>query len=158
MVSIRSLAAIVVGLALGLGAPSVASACSVPSPPPLPPGSPPVSPLKGWDVGVYGVVSSVRYLPDTDPLTGKPSTRNRDYEATVRVTRVFKGAVRQTVRIRGNTAESDCGFGKVTPGQRLALRLDKPPRPYYYVGVRSGISLDDLLEATAGRWHRPPKR
>jgi len=143
--------AVLAGLALGLAAPSVAAACSLPSPAPGPPPLPGAL-LEDYDVAVYGVVASVRYL-ETAP--GDLSPGQRRYEARVRVTRVFKGAVGKTVRVSGDTDEGLCGFGVVKPRQRLALRLSQPSRPYG-LGLSSRVSLQALLKATGGGWHRPP--
>jgi hypothetical protein len=150
-VSRRGLAASVVGLALGLCAPSVASACSL-APPPNPP-PPPSALIKDYDVAVYGVVASFRILPST-AAPGEPVLADQRFVATVRVTRVFKGWARRTIRIAGSTAGSLCGYGSLVPRQRVALRLDRPSNPYG-VSITSRVTLADLLAATGGRWHRP---
>lgn len=147
----RGLAASVVGLALGLCAPSVAAACSL-APPPNPP-PPPSALIKDYDVAVYGVVASFRVLPST-AAPGEPVSANQPFVATVRVTRVFKGRAGRTIRIAGTTSGATCGYGTVAPRQRVALRLDKPSNPYG-VSILSRVTLKDLLAATGGRWHRP---
>jgi hypothetical protein len=146
------MAAVVVGLALGLCAPSVATACSLQPPAPGPP-PPPSALTEDYDVAVYGVVASFHLLPSTTP-PGLPVSPDQRFVATVRVTRVFKGWARRTIRITGGTSGATCGFGVVAPRQRIALRLDKPSNPYG-VSITSRVTLKDVLAATGGRWHRP---
>ena len=143
------MAAVVAGLALGLCAPSVAAACSLVPPRP----GPPSALIKDHDVAVYGVVASFRILPDTTP-PGQPMLADQRFVATVRVTRVFKGWARRTIRIAGTTSGATCGFGVVAPRHRVALRLDRPSTPYG-VSIVSKVTLKELLAATGGRWHRP---
>jgi hypothetical protein len=151
-VSIRSLAAVLAGVVLALCAPSSAAACSpVPQPPGPPP--PPSALIKDYDVAVYGVVASFRILPST-AAPGEPVLADQRFVATVRVTRVFKGWAGRTVRITGGISGAACGFGVVAPRQRVALRLDKPSKPYA-VSIASKATLAGLLAATDGRWRAP---
>ena len=149
--ALGALTAAVTGLALGLCVPSLAGACTLPAPPDPPP--PPSALIKDYDVAVYGVVASFRILPST-ALPGEPVSADQRFEATVRVTRVFKGWARRTIRIAGSTSGATCGYGVLAPRQRVALRLDKPSHPYG-VSITSRVTLKDLLAATGGRWHRP---
>jgi len=142
---------VVVGLALGLCAPSVAAACSLPAPGKPPP--PASALIKDYDVAVYGVVSYFHVLPRTAP-PGQALPGERPFTATVRVTRVFKGSARRTIRLAGVTGGATCGYGSVMAGQRVALRLDRPSNPYA-VSALSRVTLRGLLAATDGRWHRP---
>lgn len=145
----RRLAAVLAGLVLGLCAPSVAAACSLVPPRP----GPPSALIKDSDVAIYGVVASFHLLPSTAPPGGPPDLNQR-FVATVRVTRVFKGWAGRTVRITGGISGASCGFGEVKPRQRVALRLDKPSKPYA-VSITSHVTLAGLLAATDRRW-RPP--
>ena len=151
-VSVRTMAAVVAGLALGLCAPSVAAACSLPAPPDPPP--PPSALIKDYDVAVYGVVASVRLLPSTTP-PGQPVSADQRFVATrprdARVQGLGRGARSGSP---AGTSGATCGFGIVAPRQRVALRLDKPSNPYG-VSIVSRVTLDGLLAATGGRWHRP---
>ena len=92
-------------------------------------------------------------LPSVAPPGGPPDLNQR-FVATVRVTRVFKGWAGRTVRISGGISGASCGFGVVAPRQRVALRLDKPSKPYA-VSIASRVTLAGLLAATDRRW-RPP--
>ncbi len=139
------------GLACGLCAPSAAAACSLP--PQVGPPPPPSALIEDADVAVYGVVASFHLLPST-ARPGEPVSPDRRFEATVRVTRVFKGWAGRTVRLAGHTNGASCGFGVVRPRQRVALLLSRPSHPYA-VSLQSRASLAGLLAATAGRWHRP---
>ena len=98
-------------------------------------------------------MASFRLLPSTTP-PGQPVLADQRFEATIRVTRVFKGWATRTIRISGGTSGSLCGFGVVAPRQRIALRLDRPSNPYG-VAILSKVTLKDLLAATNGRWRRP---
>lgn len=86
--------------------------------------------LRSADAAIYGVVSSVRVL-ESPPVSGPPMADfGQRFEATVRVSRVFKGMTGRAVRVRGDTSGATCGIGELRVRQRLGLLLNGPSRPY----------------------------
>lgn len=114
----------------------------------LPPGYDPVrDPFEASDIAVTGRVTRVvRRSPE--------STR---FEATIRISRVYKGKTGPALRIRGGTEESSCGFGDIEQGQRIALLLHGRRTPFA-VDLRSATSYRDLEKASGGRSHRPGRK
>jgi len=114
--------------------------------------------LRSADLAIYGVVLSVRTLqaPAAPGPTGEPPPPvvGEEFEARVRVTRVFRGMTWRIVRVRGNTNGALCGIGLLRPRQRVGLLIDRPGRPFH-VGLGSRTTLSELLRGAHGRWRSP---
>ena len=151
--------ATLVALAGGLAFAPSAHACSLPAWPAQDAVQAAQLRVRSADVAVYGVVSSVRVLEGPaapEPPAGEPPPPDvgEEFEARVRVTRVFKGMTWRVVRVRGNTNDALCGIGRLRPRQRVGLLLDRPGRPFS-VGLASRTTLSELLRGTHGRWRHP---
>jgi hypothetical protein len=109
--------------------------------------------LRSADVAIYGVVSSVRMLA-VPAEADAPAPIGQDFEARVRVTRVFRGMTVRVIRVRGNTDGASCGIGLLRVRQRVGLLLDRPGRPFP-VSLGSRTTLSELLRGAHGRWRGP---
>jgi hypothetical protein len=109
--------------------------------------------LAASTLAITGRVTRVRYLD----AGGEITSGGRRYEATIRVSRVYKGATGPTTRVRGSTETSSCGFGKLNPGQRLGLLL-RGKGPPWSIDITSQIASRMLERATGGRSHPPRRR
>jgi hypothetical protein len=156
----RTTLAILVALAAGLALAPAAQACTLAAPATQDPVRAAQQRVRSADVAVYGVVLSVRVLepPATaEPPAGEPpptSIVGEEFEARVRVTRVFEGLTWRVVRVRGNTNGALCGIGRLRPRQRVGLLLDRPARPFR-VSLASRTTLSELLRGAHGRWRSP---
>lgn len=149
---VRSLRWAVVAVAALLLSPSLASACTPTSPPPTP-----KERLAEYNIAVYGVVSSLRWVPEEpeDRTVDAPPPQGRSFVATMVVTRVFKGLAGRRIQVAGNTYDP-CGGFEPRVGWKGGLMLDRPGRPHYRLdGGFSVISITDLLRASVGKWRAP---
>lgn len=122
-----------------------AAACS-PKP------DPDFDPFAEADIAITGQVTKVRPRPGEDGLQASMA-----YEATIRVSRVYKGKTGPALRVRSTTQPGLCGFGKLRVGQRLGLLLHGKRSPFS-ISSFDGISKSELEESTGGRSHRPGRR
>lgn len=138
------------GLAL---APAGASACSVAE------STSPDPDRERFDasrIAITARVTAVRPL-DPAPAPGEPPVADRRYEATLRVSRVYKGKTGPALRVRSREDGGLCGFGTLRVGQRLGLLLRGPGSPFA-IDILSGISSRDLERITRGHAWRPGTR
>jgi hypothetical protein len=147
--TLTTLLALAAGLAL---APS-AHGCTLAAPATQDPVEAAQQRVRSADVAIYGVVSSVRMLDDAAEADA-PRPIGQDFEARVRVTRVFRGMTVRVIRVRGNTDGATCGIGLLRVRQRVGLLLDRPARPFQ-VSLASRTTLSELLQGTEGRWRSP---
>ena len=133
---------------------SPASACSIPTPPAIvgePSGKNDLirDDIARSTVAITGRVTKVRWL-------GTQHNRpDRSYEATIRVSRIYKGMTGRTVRVRGHTDDGYCGFGMLLAGQRLGLLLHNRDASGWGIAAGARILYVDLERATGGRSYRP---
>ena len=94
----------------------------------------------------------------TDVHEGNPSGSEgqvlRQYEARIRVRRVYKGPVTRVVRIESSEDGGTCGLGRLRAGQLVSLYLSKPG-PRYEVTFFDRTTRTALNRQTGGRWKRP---
>ena len=158
-VSVAILCAVIGAAVFGA---SPAAACSIATSPVIAPGPGEAPPAKydeaRQDIAesaltITGRVTKVRYLEYTKNGSFY-GPHNRPYEATLRVSRIYKGMTGPTARVRGATSGATCGFGKLTVGQRLGLLLHGKRSPWG-ISITSRISYILLERATGGRSYRP---
>ncbi len=118
-----------------------------------PPFDPDYDPFAEADIAITGQVTKVRPRPGDD----EPHQTAMSYEATIRVSRVYKGETGPALRVRSTTEQGTCGFGKLRVGQRLGLLLDGKRSPFS-IAYGDEISKSELEESTGGRSHRPGRR
>lgn len=99
--------------------------------------------MAGAKLAFTGRVTKVRRLAS--------DSSNTRYEATIRVSRIYKGMTGPAVRVYGNTSGSLCGAGMLRAGQRLGLLLHEP----WEIDSFSRILYVDLERVTHGRSYRP---
>jgi hypothetical protein len=155
----RATLALLVALAAGLAFAPAAGACTLAPPATQDPVQAAQQRMRAADVAIYGVVLSVQVLeppaaPEGPAESPPPAVVGEEFEARVRVARVFRGTTWRVVRVRGNTNGALCGIGRLQPRQRVGLLLDRPGRPFR-VSLASRTTLSELLRATDGRWRRP---
>lgn len=98
------------------------------------------------DLAIYGRVVSIREL----------SGGQSNFEAKIRIKRVYRGKTGSALRVRYTTEEAACGT-MLTAGTNVGLLLYRPGPPYQ-IGAGSTVSRQFLDRATDGRFHRPNRR
>ena len=101
--------------------------------------------VRSFDYAIYGRVVSVK----------SPQSGRVEYEATIRVHRVYRGSVRSMLRVRYTTQTSACGT-TLKAGRRIGLVFDEPGPPFH-IGSGNRITLRELDRATGGRFRRPAR-
>lgn len=133
-------------------APGSAVACSVPF---MPGADRARDAFNAANIALTGRVTKMRYL-DRAPQPGEP-VASRRYEATIRVSRVYKGKTGPALRVRSSTSSAECGLGRLHVDKRLGLLLTGKRSPFA-VGLMDRISYESLERVTGGRSHRPGRR
>ncbi len=133
--------------------PSVAG-CVAPCEP-LPEPDPVLDDFNASDLAITGRVTKIRFL-GPPPSAVKPATGEGPYEATIRISRVYKGKTGPALRIRSTTDQGLCGL-KLRVGQRLGLLLHGTRSPWS-IGGSSRIPWTELERVSGGRSHRPGTR
>jgi len=144
--TIRTLAVSVAAAATVAVSAAPAAACS-PNP------DPNFDPFAAADVAITGQVTKVRPRAGDD----EPRQTGLSYEATIRVSRVYKGKTGPALRVRSTTQPGLCGFGELRVGQRLGLLLHGKRSPFS-ISSFDEISKSELEESTGRRSHRPGRR
>lgn len=134
-------------VALAAAAPGSAAACSLAGPP-----SSDLELFNAADIAITGRVTRVRYL-DREPPSGYRLTSRR-YEATIRISRVYKGKTGPALRVTSTTSGAECGFGPLYVGQRLGFLLNGKRFPFA-VSLGDRIRYAALERVTGGHSHRP---
>lgn len=124
-----------------LAAPQVASACTIAA-------RPIEERLADADVAVWGrVVSRVKLEQDERP----DGVRGDAYRYRFRVREIYKGRVRNVIRLVAHTDGGTCGVGPYEPGRRLALLLRGRRGPW-------NVDLASLVTRRELRSVRRPRR
>lgn len=106
--------------------------------------------FRSADRAIHGKVVDV----DEGSPSGSGGQVRGQYEARIRVRRVYKGRVTRFVRIASSVDGGTCGLGPLRAGQLISLYLFGRG-PLYDVTLFDRTTRTALNRQTGGRWKRP---